>query len=38
VRQYGERARQQRASPEYGVSYWKAALRQIEGKEIDWRC
>jgi ribulose-5-phosphate 4-epimerase/fuculose-1-phosphate aldolase len=37
VRRYGERARQQRASPEYGVSYWNAALRQIEGKGTDWR-
>ena len=30
-------ARQMRANPEYGVTYWKAALRQIEGKGIDWR-
>jgi ribulose-5-phosphate 4-epimerase/fuculose-1-phosphate aldolase len=37
VRRYGERARQQRASPEYGMSYWNAALRQIEGKGTDWR-
>ena len=37
IRQYGERARQMRANPEYGVTYWKAALRQIEGKGIDWR-
>jgi ribulose-5-phosphate 4-epimerase/fuculose-1-phosphate aldolase len=37
IRQYGERARQQRANPDYGMTYWKAALRQIEGKGIDWR-
>jgi ribulose-5-phosphate 4-epimerase/fuculose-1-phosphate aldolase len=37
VRRYGARARQQRASPEYGVTYWNAALRQIEGKGSDWR-
>jgi ribulose-5-phosphate 4-epimerase/fuculose-1-phosphate aldolase len=37
IRQYGERAKQQRANPEYGLTYWKAALRQIEGKGIDWR-
>ena len=28
---------EQRANPEYGMTYWKAALRQIEGKGIDWR-
>ena len=37
IRQYGERARQQRANPEYGMTYWKAGLRQIEGKGVDWR-
>ncbi len=37
IRQYGERAKQQRANPEYGMTYWKAALRQIEGKGTDWR-
>ena len=37
VRQYGARAKQQRANPEYGMTYWKAALRQIEGKGTDWR-
>ena len=37
VRRYGERARQQRASPEFGVSDWKAAVRLIEGKGTDWR-
>ena len=37
VRQYGERARQMRANPEYGVTYWNAALRQIAGQGTDWR-
>jgi ribulose-5-phosphate 4-epimerase/fuculose-1-phosphate aldolase len=37
IRQYGERARQQRAHPEFGMAYWRAALRQIEGKGTDWR-
>jgi ribulose-5-phosphate 4-epimerase/fuculose-1-phosphate aldolase len=37
VRQYGERARQQRASPEFGVADWNAAVRQVEGKGTDWR-
>lgn len=37
VKSYGERAKAQRASPEYGAAYWKAALRQIEGKGTDWR-
>ena len=37
VRQYGERARQMRANPEYGVTYWNAALRQVQGKGTDWR-
>ena len=37
VRQYAERAKQQRASPEFGVADWKAAIRQIEGKGPDWR-
>ena len=37
IRRYGERARQQRANPHYGMTYWNAALRQIEGKGIDWR-
>ena len=37
IRQYGERAKQQRANPAYGETYWKAALRQIEGKGTDWR-
>ena len=37
IRQYGERAKQQRANPGYGLTYWNAALRQIEGKGIDWR-
>ena len=29
--------RQQRAHPEYGIAYWNAALRQIEGVGTDWR-
>ena len=37
IRQYGERAKQMRAHPEFGKTYWNAALRQIEGKGIDWR-
>ena len=37
VRQYGERARQMRANPEYGVTSWNAALRQIAGQGTDWR-
>jgi ribulose-5-phosphate 4-epimerase/fuculose-1-phosphate aldolase len=37
VRRYGERAKQQRASPEFGMADWKAALRLIEGKGSDWR-
>ena len=37
VRMYGERAKQQRASPEFGVSDWKAAVRLAEGKGTDWR-
>jgi ribulose-5-phosphate 4-epimerase/fuculose-1-phosphate aldolase len=37
IESYGTRAKAQRASPEYGMTYWKAALRQIEGKGSDWR-
>ncbi len=37
IRQYGERAKQMRAHPDFGLTYWKAALRQIEGKGTDWR-
>jgi ribulose-5-phosphate 4-epimerase/fuculose-1-phosphate aldolase len=37
VQQYAARAKAQRASPEFGVSDWKAALRLIEGKGSDWR-
>ena len=32
VRQYGERAKQQRANPEYGMTYWKAALAPDRGQ------
>src|SRR6266436_9793380 len=34
VQQYAARAKAQRASPEFGMADWKAALRQIEGKGI----
>jgi len=37
VRMYGERAKQQRASPEFGMADWKAAVRLVEGKGNDWR-
>ena len=37
VQQYAARAKAYRASSEFGVSDWKAALRQIEGKGSDWR-
>ena len=37
VQQYAARAKAYRASPEFGVSDWKAALRLIEGKGSDWR-
>ena len=37
VEGYGKRAKAYRASPAYGEIYWKAALRQIEGKGTDWR-
>ena len=34
---YAKRAKAQRASPEFGMADWKAAVRQIEGKGSDWR-
>jgi ribulose-5-phosphate 4-epimerase/fuculose-1-phosphate aldolase len=34
---YAERAKAQRASPEFGMADWRAAVRQIEGKGTDWR-
>ena len=37
VQSYAARAKAQRASPEFGVTDWKAALRLIEGKGFDWR-
>ena len=37
IQSYAARAKAQRASPEFGMTDWKAALRQIEGKGIDWR-
>jgi ribulose-5-phosphate 4-epimerase/fuculose-1-phosphate aldolase len=35
IRQYGERARQQRAHPEYGMTYWKAAFARSRASPID---
>ncbi len=37
VQGYAARAKAQRASPEFGMTDWKAALRLIEGKGSDWR-
>ena len=37
VQSYATRAKAQRASPEFGRTDWKAALRLIEGKGSDWR-
>ncbi len=42
VDSYAKRIQAQRASPEFGVTDWKAAVRQIDGKvksgdAIDWR-
>ena len=37
VQSYAARAKAQRASPEFGMTDWKAALRLIEGKGSDWR-
>ena len=37
VQSYAARAKAQRASPEFGMTDWKAALRLIEGKGFDWR-
>jgi ribulose-5-phosphate 4-epimerase/fuculose-1-phosphate aldolase len=37
VQSYAARAKAQRASPEFGVTDWKAAVRLIEGKGSDWR-
>jgi ribulose-5-phosphate 4-epimerase/fuculose-1-phosphate aldolase len=37
VQSYAARAKAQRASPEFGMTDWKAAIRQIEGKGSDWR-
>lgn len=34
---YAQRAKAQRASPEFGMADWRAAVRQIEGKGSDWR-
>jgi len=37
VESYAARAKAQRASPEFGMTDWKAAVRLIEGKGSDWR-
>jgi ribulose-5-phosphate 4-epimerase/fuculose-1-phosphate aldolase len=37
VQSYAARAKAQRASPEFGMTDWKAAIRLIEGKGSDWR-
>ena len=37
VQSYAARAKAQRASPEFGMTDWKAAIRLIEGKGTDWR-
>ena len=37
VQSYAARAKAQRASPEFGMTDWKAAIRQIEAKCSDWR-
>ena len=37
VEAYATRAKAQRASPEFGVADWNAAVRQLEGKGTDWR-
>jgi ribulose-5-phosphate 4-epimerase/fuculose-1-phosphate aldolase len=37
VQSYAARAKAQRASPEFGMTDWKAAVRLIEGKGSDWR-
>jgi ribulose-5-phosphate 4-epimerase/fuculose-1-phosphate aldolase len=37
VQSYAARAKAQRASSEFGMTDWKAALRLIEGKGSDWR-
>jgi ribulose-5-phosphate 4-epimerase/fuculose-1-phosphate aldolase len=34
---YAKRAKAMRASPEFGMADWRAAVRQIEGKGTDWR-
>jgi ribulose-5-phosphate 4-epimerase/fuculose-1-phosphate aldolase len=37
VDSYASRAKEQRASPYFGVADWNAAVRQIAGKGTDWR-
>lgn len=36
IESYAKRAKAQRASPEYGMADWRAALRQIEGRGSNW--
>jgi ribulose-5-phosphate 4-epimerase/fuculose-1-phosphate aldolase len=33
---YAKRAKAQRASPEFGMADWRAALRQIDGRGTNW--
>ena len=37
VESYAMRTKAQRASPEFGMADWRAAVRQVEGKGSDWR-
>ena len=36
IESYAQRAKAQRASPEFGMADWRAALRQIEGRGTNW--
>ena len=36
IESYARRAKAQRASPEFGMADWRAALRQIEGRGTNW--
>jgi ribulose-5-phosphate 4-epimerase/fuculose-1-phosphate aldolase len=37
VEDYAKRIKVKRASSEFGMADWRAALRQIEGRGMDWR-
>ncbi|MDH2348383.1 class II aldolase/adducin family protein [Bradyrhizobium sp. SSUT77] len=37
VAEYGRRIKRQRATPEFGMLEWRAAIRQIEGRGTNWR-